>query len=91
MKGRVLTYDWCLEKVRSTLPDLQRISGTAQMVFEDLDALFQMSRRQMHLAPSHLRAGIQALEACTAHHPAGLALSTVTRVTPVSRDFSKIA
>ena len=69
----------------------QRISGTAQMVFEDLDALFQMSRRQMHLAPSHLRAGIQALEACTSQHPAGLALSTETRVTPVSQDFAGVA
>lgn len=51
----------------------------------------KMPLRYAHLTPSHLRAGIQALEQRTAHYPAGLALSTERRVTPVSREFSDIA
>ena len=51
----------------------------------------KMTLRYAHLAPSHLRAGIQALEERASHHSAGLALSTEPRVTPVSRDFSQIA
>ncbi|HEY6640341.1 MAG TPA: tyrosine-type recombinase/integrase, partial [Nitrospiraceae bacterium] len=51
----------------------------------------KMTLRYAHLAPSHLRAGIQALEARTSQRPAGLALSTEMRVTPVSRDFARSA
>ena len=51
----------------------------------------KMTLRYVHLAPSHLRAGIQALEQRNVRHPAGLVLSTEPRVTPVSRDFSQIA
>jgi hypothetical protein len=47
----------------------------------------KMTLRYAHLAPSHLRAGIQALEQRNAHHPVGPALSTEARVTPVSQDF----
>ncbi len=50
----------------------------------------KMTLRYAHLAPSHLRAGIQALEQrnrCLA----GSALSTEPRVTPVSQDFAGIA
>lgn len=51
----------------------------------------KMTLRYAHLAPSHLRAGIQALEDRTAHYSAGVALSTDTRVTPVSREFAERA
>jgi hypothetical protein len=51
----------------------------------------KMTLRYAHLAPSHLRAGIQALEQRNSGYPAGLALSTEPRVTPVSREFSEIA
>ena len=46
-----------------------------------------MTLRYAHLAPSHLRAGIQALEDRQVGQPAGLGLSTEIRVTPVSREF----
>jgi integrase len=48
----------------------------------------KMTLRYAHLAPSHLRAGIQALEQRNSGYPAGLVLSTEPRVTPVSRDFA---
>jgi integrase len=51
----------------------------------------KMTLRYAHLAPSHLRAGIQALEQRTFRHLAGLALSTEPRVTPVSREFAESA
>jgi integrase len=51
----------------------------------------KMTLRYAHLAPSHLRAGIQALEQRNARYPAGPALSTEPRVTPVSREFAEIA
>ena len=51
----------------------------------------KMTMRYVHLAPSHLRAGIQALEQRNAGYPAGLALSTESRVTPVSREFAERA
>ena len=51
----------------------------------------KMTLRYAHLAPSHLRAGIQALEQRSPRHPAGSALFTDTRVTPVSQEFSDIA
>jgi hypothetical protein len=47
----------------------------------------KMTLRYAHLAPSHLRAGIQALEERTLRHEAGPGLSTDARVTPVSQDF----
>jgi integrase len=50
-----------------------------------------MTMRYAHLAPSHLRAGIQALEQRNAGHSAGPGLSTERRVTPVSREFAEIA
>ena len=49
-----------------------------------------MTLRYAHLAPSHLRAGIQMLEQRRAD-VAGPELSTETRVTPVSQDFGGIA
>jgi len=51
----------------------------------------KMTLRYAHLAPSHLRAGIQALEHRNSGHPVGPALSTEPRVTPVSRDLAGIA
>ena len=51
----------------------------------------KMTLRYAHLAPSHLRAGIQALEQRSPRHPAGSELFTETRVTPVSQEFSDIA
>ena len=48
----------------------------------------KMTLRYAHLAPSHLRAGIQALEQQNSGHAPGLALSTEPRVTLVSRSFS---
>jgi integrase len=50
-----------------------------------------MTLRSAHLAPSHLRAGIQALEQRSPRYPAGPALSTERRVTLVSREFSDTA
>ena len=50
----------------------------------------KMTLRYAHLAPSHLRAGIQVLEQRRAD-VAGPELSTETRVTPVSQDFGGIA
>ena len=50
----------------------------------------KMTLRYAHLAPSHLRAGIQVLEERNRYR-AGLALSTEQRVTPVSQDFGGIA
>ena len=49
----------------------------------------KMTLRYAHLAPSHLRAGIQALEQRNSGYPAGFALSTEMCVTPVSRDFAE--
>lgn len=51
----------------------------------------KMTMRYAHLAPSHLRAGIQALEERHTRHPGGPVLSTELRVTPVSQDFVGIA
>jgi len=51
----------------------------------------KMTLRYAHLAPSHLRAGIQALEDRQVGQPAGRGLSTDLRVTPVSQDFGGIA
>ena len=51
----------------------------------------KMTLRYAHLAPSHLRAGIQALEQRNSGYSARLALSTEPRVTPVSREISHIA
>ena len=51
----------------------------------------KMTPRYEYLAPSHLRAGILALEQRNVRHPAELALSPEPRVTPVSREFSEIA
>jgi len=48
----------------------------------------KMTMRYAHLAPSHLRAGIDALEQRNTRHPAEPALSTERRVTPVSQDFA---
>jgi integrase len=47
----------------------------------------KMTLRYAHLAPSHLRAGIQALEERTLRHEARPGLSTEARVTPVSQEF----
>ena len=47
----------------------------------------KMTMRYAHLAPSHLRAGIQALEQRSSGQPTGRTLSTDFRVTPVSQEF----
>jgi len=47
----------------------------------------KMTLRYAHLAPSHLRAGIDALEQRNTRHIGGLELSTELCVTPVSQDF----
>ncbi|OAI47075.1 hypothetical protein AYO43_05095 [Nitrospira sp. SCGC AG-212-E16] len=64
------------------LPEMAALAGHRDI---------KMTLRYAHLAPSHLRAGIQALEQRTSHHSAGLALSTELRVTPVSREFAESA
>ena len=46
-----------------------------------------MTLRYAHLAPSHLRAGIQVLEQRNTRHTGGPGLSTELRITPVSQDF----
>ncbi|HZC81796.1 MAG TPA: site-specific integrase, partial [Nitrospiraceae bacterium] len=51
----------------------------------------KMTLRYAHLAPSHLRAGIQALERRSPGQPTAPTLSTEIRVTPVSQDFGRIA
>ena len=51
----------------------------------------KMTLRYAHLAPSHLRAGIQALEQRNSGYPAGPAVSTEPRATPVSREFAESA
>ena len=51
----------------------------------------KMTLRYAHVAPSHLRAGIDALGSGIPRHPVGPALCTEPRVTPVSREFSEIA
>ncbi|HSL04438.1 MAG TPA: site-specific integrase [Nitrospiraceae bacterium] len=51
----------------------------------------KMTLRYAHLAPSHLRAGIQALEQRNTRDSAEPGLSTERRVTPVSQDFAGIA
>ena len=51
----------------------------------------KMTLRYAHLAPSHLRAGIQALEQRSPRQLASAALSTEIRITPVSREFAEIA
>ena len=51
----------------------------------------KMTMRYAHLAPSHLRAGIDALEQRNTRHPVESVLSTEGRVTPVLRDFAGIA
>lgn len=59
------------------LPEMAALAGHRDI---------KMTMRYAHLAPSHLRAGIDALEQRNTRHPAGPALSTETRVTPVSQD-----
>ena len=51
----------------------------------------KMTLRYAHLAPSHLRAEIQALEECTYHNSAGPGLSTEPRATPVSQEYAESA
>lgn len=51
----------------------------------------KMTMRYAHLAPSHLRAGIQALEQRSPGQQTGLTLSTDVRVTPVSQEFGRSA
>ena len=51
----------------------------------------KMTLRYAHLAPSHLRAGIQALEDRPVGQPAERGLSTDLRVTPVSQELAGIA
>ena len=46
------------------------------------DRDIKMTLRYAHLAPSHLHAGIQALEQRGPRHPVGATLSTERRVTP---------
>lgn len=55
------------------------------------DRDIKMTLRSAHLAPSHLHAGIQALEQRGSRHPVGATLSTDCRVTPVSRQSGAIA
>jgi hypothetical protein len=43
----------CLEKAQSIFLELHGILGTAQMGLQGLDALFQMSRRQMSISQGH--------------------------------------
>ncbi len=50
-----------------------------------------MTMRYAHLAPSHLREGIAALERRTPRRAAPPRLSTDPRVTLVSREFSGVA
>jgi len=50
-----------------------------------------MTMRYAHLAPSHLRAGIQVLEQRNTRQTGGPALSTEFCVTPVSQDLGGIA
>jgi hypothetical protein len=47
--------------------------------------------RYAHLAPSHLRAGIQVLEQRNTRQTGGPELSTELCVTPVSQDFGGVA
>jgi hypothetical protein len=48
----------------------------------------KMRLRYAHLAPSHLRAGIEALEHRNPRQQTGAALSTAPRMTPVSREWA---
>ncbi|HSS29619.1 MAG TPA: hypothetical protein VLL06_01240 [Nitrospiraceae bacterium] len=50
-----------------------------------------ITMRYAHLAPSHLRAGIQVLEQRNTRQTGGPELSTELRVTPVSQDIAGIA
>lgn len=59
------------------LPEVAALAGHREI---------KMTLRYAHLAPSHLRAGIQVLEQRRAEM-AGPDLSTETRVTPVSREI----
>jgi integrase len=63
------------------LPEVAALAGHREI---------KMTLRYAHLAPSHLRAGIQVLEQRRAHMM-GPELSTETRVTPVSREFPRLA
>ena len=63
------------------LPEVAALAGHREI---------KMTLRYAHLAPSHLRAGIQVLEQRRAE-TAGPDLSTETRVTPVSREFPRLA
>lgn len=60
------------------LPEVAALAGHREI---------KMTLRYAHLAPSHLRAGIQVLEQRRADM-AGPELSTETRVTPVSREMA---
>jgi integrase len=71
-----------LVQVGRRLPEVAALAGHRDI---------KMTLRYAHLAPSQQRAGIQALEERNAGYPAGLALSTEPRVTPVSRDFAGVA
>lgn len=51
----------------------------------------KMTMRYAHLAPSHLRAGIDALEQRNTRQTGKPELSTESCVTPVSQDFVGIA
>ena len=50
----------------------------------------KMKLRYAHLVPSHLRAGIQALEQRTSRYTAESMFSTEPRATPFSRECSEI-
>ena len=64
------------------LPEVAALAGHCDI---------KMTLRYAHLAPSHLRAGIQALEQRSPRQLASAALSTEIRVTPVSREIAEIA
>ncbi|MEO6306891.1 MAG: tyrosine-type recombinase/integrase [Nitrospiraceae bacterium] len=64
------------------LPEVSALAGHREI---------KMTLRYAHLAPSHLRAGVQALEQRSSGQPTTPTLSTEIRVTPVSQDFSRIA
>ena len=64
------------------LPEVAALAGHREI---------KMTLRYAHLAPSHLRAGIQALEQRSLGQPTAPTLSTEIRVTPVSQDLSRIA
>ena len=64
------------------LPEVAALAGHREI---------KMTLRYAHLAPSHLRAGIQALEQRQQTPRTDPGLSPDLRVTPVSQDFARIA